>query len=80
MARVFSGGAKPFVYALRSIICYYGLHYHAFVKDRATQAWRMFDDTVTSTIGDWAAVRTKCQMGKIQPSVLFYEATWTGSL
>jgi len=27
-------------------------------------------------VGDWRAVQEKCHLGKIQPSVLFYQATF----
>ena len=27
-------------------------------------------------VGDWRAVQQKCYLGKIQPSVLFYQANW----
>jgi hypothetical protein len=27
-------------------------------------------------VGDWNAVQQKCELGKIQPSVLFYQADW----
>ncbi len=77
MAEVFSGGRKGiFIYALHCMVCYYGLHYQAFVKDSKSNVWRMFDDTSTSEIGDWKAVQEKCHIGRIQPSVLFYEASW----
>lgn len=33
-----------------------------------------FDDASASAIGAWADVRRRCEGGRIQPSVLFYEA------
>lgn len=62
-------------YRLSSIICYYGLHYHAFVlkpDQRGGKQWVMFDDTNVASVGDWPAVIKKCTMGRIQPAVLFY--------
>ncbi|BDA44359.1 probable inactive ubiquitin carboxyl-terminal hydrolase 54 at C-terminar half [Coccomyxa sp. Obi] len=59
------------LYRLRSMVCYYGAHYHAFVHTEGR--WIMFDDANTSVVGDWNAVLHKCQLGKIQPSVLFFE-------
>lgn len=35
---------------------------------------RRFDDASASAIGAWADVRRRCEGGRIQPSVLFYEA------
>jgi hypothetical protein len=60
------------MYALRSIVCFYGAHYHAFVH--VDGRWLIFDDAASSVVGDWAAVVQKCRLGKIQPSVLFLEA------
>lgn len=37
------------------------------------QEWVMFDDATVSTIGSWSAVISKCRVGRIQPSVLFYQ-------
>lgn len=77
VAEVFRGGRKnKYIYSLRCMVCYYGLHYHAFVKDSETNNWRMFDDTRLADIGDWKAVQQKCHVGRIQPSILFYEAIW----
>ncbi len=62
------------VYCLRSLVCYYGAHYFAFVLVPDLGRWIMFDDTRVSKIGSWADVRRKCELGHIQPSVLFYAA------
>ena len=69
-------------YTLRSMVCYYGAHYQALVwvpgaANKAkgeSGAWLMFDDTRVSRVGSWADVQRKCEAGRIQPSVLFYEA------
>ena len=58
-------------YRLRSMVCYYGEHYHAFVYRDGR--WVAFDDATTSLVGSWDNVVKKCTMGKIQPSLLFYE-------
>ena len=62
-------------YRLRSMVCYYGQHYSAFVWAEDLAAWLMFDDTRVRRVGAWADVRRKCEAGRIQPSVLFYEAS-----
>ena len=59
-------------YWLRAAVAYYGAHYSAFVYSTELQAWVMFDDSAVSKIGTWADVVRKCQIGRIQPSVLFY--------
>ena len=61
-------------YALRSMVCYYGQHYQALVLVPEAGGWLMFDDARVSRVGGWAEVRRKCEAGRIQPSVLFYEA------
>ena len=56
-----------------SMVCYYGRHYHAFVrKDRQ---WLSFDDATSNVVGSWSDVVRKCEIGKIQPAVLLFEAT-----
>lgn len=69
-------GASPveYVYRLRSAACYYGAHYVAFVLLPELGRWVLFDDTRVSTVGTWEDVRRKCEAGRVQPSVRFYEA------
>ncbi|CAL8470323.1 g9865 [Coccomyxa elongata] len=72
LGEVYLGQPKGrYIYRLRSMVCYYGAHYHAFVHTAG--GWIMFDDANTSVVGNWDAVLHKCQLGKIQPSVLFFE-------
>ena len=61
-------------YRLSSMVCYYGQHYQALVLVPDAGGWLMFDDMHVSRVGSWADVRRKCEAGRIQPSVLFYEA------
>ncbi len=63
------------VYRLRSMVCYYGAHYQAFVLLPELHRWLMLDDTRVSNIGTWADVQRKCELGRIQPSLLFYESS-----
>ena len=35
--------------------------------------WVMFDDTTITTVGGWEQVLAKCEKGRIQPCLLFYE-------
>ena len=56
------------------MVCYYGQHYQALVLVPEAGGWLTFDDTRVSLVGTWADVRRKCEAGRIQPSVLFYEA------
>ena len=59
-----------------SMVCYYGAHYQAFVLLPDAGGWALFDDASVSLVGDgsWPAVREKCRLGRIQPSVIFFEA------
>ncbi|KAL4433789.1 hypothetical protein ABPG75_000230 [Micractinium tetrahymenae] len=66
-------------YQLRSMVCYYGQHYSALVWADDLGAWLMFDDAAVSRVGGWEAVRRKCEAGRIQPSVLFYEGRPAGT-
>ena len=62
-------------YRLRSMVCYYGSHYQALVLVPLPggSSWLLFDDEAVSLIGGWQDVIVKCEAGRIQPSVLFYE-------
>lgn len=62
------------MYRLRSMVCYYGAHYQAFVRRPDSAAWQLFDDASVSDVDSWHHVRSKCERGHIQPAVLFFEA------
>ena len=70
----YAGVPRNARYRLCSMVCYYGQHYQALVLVPEAGGWLMFDDTRVSRVGAWADVRRKCEAGRIQPSVLFYEA------
>mgnify|MGYP001086253949 CR=1 FL=1 len=75
LAEVYSGlPPGRHLYRLRSLVCYYGAHYFAYVLLPELQAWAKIDDTHVSKVGDWADVKRKCAAGRVQPSVLFFEA------
>lgn len=59
---------------LVSVVCYYGQHYHCFAYSYEHEKWIMYDDKTVKVIGSWADVRTMCEMGHLQPQVLFFEA------
>ena len=67
-----------YLYRPRSMVCYYGAHYQAFVLLPNAGGWALFDDASVTLVGDgsWRAVREKCRLGRIQPSVVFFEATF----
>lgn len=87
----------PHLYRLRSLVCYYGEHYFAFVllppppqpqqhpqqqhqhQQQEGGVWAMFDDTRVARVGAWSDVCRKCELGRMQPSVLFFEAAGSGS-
>lgn len=63
-------------YRLHSMVCYYGEHYHAFVHTEGR--WVAFDDATLNHVGGWEDVAKKCILGRIQPSLLFYEEALGG--
>ena len=48
-------------------------YYQALLLLPDTKRWTLVDDASVSDVGSWAAVRHKCQLGRIQPSMLFFE-------
>ena len=74
LGQLYRGVPPGTLYRLRSMVCYYGRHYSAVVLLPELGRWVMFDDATASSIGGWADVRRRCQVGRVQPSVLFYEA------
>ena len=63
-------------YHISTMVCYYGQHYMAFVLTPDSM-WHMFDDAKVTLVGPWPDVVEKCVLGRIQPSVLFYEKLWS---
>lgn len=64
----------PSTYRLRSVVCYRGMHYHAFVRQGDSARWIDVSDSTFSPAGSWADCKAKCASGRSQPSLLFYEA------
>lgn len=69
---VYKGLDPGSTYRLCSMVCYYGAHYQAFVL-LPSSVWVVLDDAAVSWVGSWADVRRKCELGHLQPSVMFYE-------
>lgn len=63
---------RKHIYHLRSMVCYYGQHYLAFVL-MPGDTWFMFDDASMLRVGSWADVINKSALGRTQASVLFFE-------
>lgn len=62
-------------YTLRSVVCYYGLHYLTHIRVLPSQEWITFDDVRVKKISsEWQAVTEKCVSGHYQPFVLIFEA------
>ncbi|GAB4821097.1 hypothetical protein N2152v2_008143 [Parachlorella kessleri] len=66
------------VYRLRSLVCHAGGPQRcccAFVLLPELGVWVLLEGGgKASRVGSWAELRRKCEAGRIQPSVLFYEA------
>ena len=65
-------GSSPAVFRLRSMVCYYGSHYVALLFTPDLGAYLQFDDAAISRVGSWTDVRRKCEVGRIQPALLFF--------
>lgn len=64
---------KPYGYSLASVVCYYGQHYAAFVRDLRTKKWTYYDDSLVKNVGTtWDEVLTRCEAGRWQPQLLMY--------
>ena len=70
LGAIYSGLGKQ-SYHLKSMVCFYGAHYHAFVW--SSGRWFTFDDSAVSAVGVWRTVIQKCRLGHIQPAVLLFE-------
>ncbi|KAK9830628.1 hypothetical protein WJX81_006901 [Elliptochloris bilobata] len=71
LGAVYSGLGRQ-EYRLRSMVCFYGAHYHAFVC--SSNRWLTFDDSAVNAVGpEWRTVIKKCGLGRIQPAVLLFE-------
>jgi hypothetical protein len=61
-------------YALRGMICYYGLHYVSiFLDNQDDNVFLLFDDQRVRPIGNWADVIDLCVKALYQPVLLIYE-------
>lgn len=82
----FPAGRGGLKYKLRCVMCYYGEHYAAFAisevgagsseraaQESAGERWLLFDDASTKEAGSWEDVMASCEMGRMQPCVLFYQ-------
>jgi hypothetical protein len=55
-------------------MCYHRNHYQAFALSEEAGRWLRFDDDRVEAVGGWPAVVAAVVAGRMQPSVLFYEA------
>ena len=69
---VYAGEGAPARYRLRSLACFHGHHYSAFVLPEGGEGWVLLDDAQVRAVGDWAQVLSECEAGNLQPSVLFF--------
>lgn len=61
-------------YALRGMVCYYGLHYVSiFLDAQEDNVFLLFDDQRVRPIGNWADVINLCVRSLYQPVLLIYE-------
>ena len=75
LAEVYSGVRRGMRhYVLRSMLCCSGNHYAAYVRTAELGSWLLVDSTSVSRVGTWPDVLRHCEVGRRQPSMLFYEA------
>lgn len=75
ISRIFLDVEEPSIYSLRAMVCYSSLHYFAFVLSEEAGQWLLLDDAHASVVGDWEGVGATIQARRLQPSLLFYEAS-----
>lgn len=68
-------GEPPQEYALRGLICYYGMHYVALFWCWSRMKWILFDDTRVREEQDWSSVIHVIMCGLYVPTLVFYERT-----
>lgn len=59
----------------RCIVCYFGHHYQAFALNEQVGQWLLFDDATIKLVGGWRQVQAAMKASRLQPSLLFYEAS-----
>jgi hypothetical protein len=64
----------PVEYRLRGMVAYYGKHYVCIFYSPQTRAFVMLDDRRVVRLGAWADVIARCCKGKLQPTIVFFEA------
>ncbi|KAG1660965.1 hypothetical protein FOA52_005590 [Chlamydomonas sp. UWO 241] len=72
-----AGGGCGVRHRVRSVVCYFGHHYQVFALNAQTGLWLLFDDEDVQLVGQWADVCRAMVAKRLQPSLLFYEATGT---
>jgi hypothetical protein len=67
--------APDALYALRSLVCFFGAHYVVIVRpDGDAAGWRMHNDAAVTPVGtDWESVRDLCARDGLQPCIAIYE-------
>ncbi len=67
-------------YALTALICYFGKHYVAFVRDReGDSAWVQLNDSAVRAVGTWRSLVDLCMRGHYQPTVLCFTRIASGA-
>jgi hypothetical protein len=60
-------------YALTALVCYFGRHYVAFVRDRAHGSlWIQLNDRAVRSVGSWQDLVSLCLRGRYQPTLLCF--------
>ena len=62
-------------YSLRAMACYASSHYYALVFSDEVDQWVLINDADISSVGGWQEVGNLISAKRLQPSLLFYEAS-----
>ena len=74
LSQIYGGMNVPRVYRLCTMVCFYGGGHYTTMVIKDGQ-WYSFDDSRVIKVGHWHDVIKKCEAGKLQPSVLRFEAS-----
>ena len=73
MGRLYHDAPPDSTYRLSAIVCYYGVHFVTYAWCQLGKVWRLYDDALVVTVGNWAELCKHCSLARHQPTLLFFE-------
>lgn len=74
-SKLFAGQDDALPYRLRCVVCYSSAHYCVFALSEEVGRWLLLNDAEVTVVGGWVDVGNAVRSRRLQPSLLFYEAT-----